>query len=53
VRAAAVLDRQTPDALSRIRATVREAMAPYAGADGVHRVPMPAVLVTATKAPPP
>jgi SAM-dependent methyltransferase len=53
VRAAAVLDRQTPEALDRIRASIREAMAPYAGADGVHRVPMPAVLVTATKAPPP
>lgn len=48
VRTAAVLKRQSPDALERIRASVREAMEAYAEG-GVYRLPMPAVLVTATK----
>lgn len=48
VRTAAVLQRQSPAALDRIRDFARAAMAAYAHG-GVYRVPMPAVLVTATK----
>jgi ubiquinone/menaquinone biosynthesis C-methylase UbiE len=48
VRAAATLRAQRPEALKAIRESVREAIAEYAS-DGIHRVPMPAVLATATK----
>ena len=50
VRAAAVLRRQPPETLTRIRDEVRDAVAAYADGD-VYRVPMPAVLVTGTKPP--
>jgi ubiquinone/menaquinone biosynthesis C-methylase UbiE len=48
VRAAATLKAQRPEALKAIRESVREAVAEYASG-GVHRVPMPAVLATASK----
>lgn len=48
VRAAATLKAQRPESLKAIRESVREAVAEYAR-DGVYRVPMPAVLATATK----
>ena len=48
VRAAAALKAQRPDALKAIRESIREAMAEYARG-GVCRVPMPAVLASATK----
>ena len=48
VRAAATLRAQCPEALEAIRESVREAVAEFASG-GVHRVPMPAVLATATK----
>jgi ubiquinone/menaquinone biosynthesis C-methylase UbiE len=49
VRAAATLKAQRPEALKAIRESVREAAVGYMR-DGVYRVPMPAVLATATKA---
>ena len=48
VRAAAVLKRQPPDVLVRIRDTVRESMSAYAVGGG-YRIPMPATLTTGTK----
>jgi ubiquinone/menaquinone biosynthesis C-methylase UbiE len=48
VRAAATLKAQRPEALKAIGESVREAVAEYASA-GVYRIPMPAVLATATK----
>jgi ubiquinone/menaquinone biosynthesis C-methylase UbiE len=50
VRAAAVLKRQPRETLTRIRHEVRDAVAAYLDGD-VHRVPIPAVLVTGTKPP--
>jgi ubiquinone/menaquinone biosynthesis C-methylase UbiE len=50
VRAAALLKRQPPEALDRIRVATREALAPFEQG-GSFRVPMPAVLVHATKPP--
>ena len=47
VRAGAVLKRQPPEVLARIRESVREAMADYSVGDG-YRVPMPACLVSGT-----
>jgi SAM-dependent methyltransferase len=48
VRTAALLRRQPPSVLSRVRGVVREAMAGYADGD-VLRLPMPAVVVSASK----
>lgn len=48
VRAAAVLKRQPPEVLKRIRDEVRAAMSAYAVSGG-YRVPMPAVLTAGTK----
>jgi SAM-dependent methyltransferase len=48
-RTAALLQRQDPHALTRIRLAVRAAMAGYRGDDGGYRIPMPAVLVTGVK----
>lgn len=48
VRADATLRAQRPEVLKAIRESVREAIAEHAS-DGIHRVPMPAVLATATK----
>lgn len=48
VRAAAVLKRQPPAVLDRIRDSVRKRMAAYA-VDGGYRIPMPAVLTTGIK----
>jgi ubiquinone/menaquinone biosynthesis C-methylase UbiE len=48
VRAAATLKAQRPEALKAIRESVREAVAEFA-TGGVYRIPMPAVLATATK----
>jgi hypothetical protein len=48
VRAAATLRAQRPEVLKAIRESVREAVTEWAG-DGVHRIPMPAVLATAAK----
>ena len=45
MRAGAVLKRQPPEVLERIRESVREAMADYSVGGG-YRVPMPACLVT-------
>jgi ubiquinone/menaquinone biosynthesis C-methylase UbiE len=50
VRAAATLKAQRPEALKAIRESVRNAVAEYANG-GVHRIPMAAVLATATKPP--
>jgi len=48
VRAAAILNAQTPDALAKIEETVAETAAPYREG-GELRVPMPCVLASATK----
>jgi SAM-dependent methyltransferase len=48
-RTAALLHRQAPHALTRIRLAVRERLAAYREPDGVYRIPMPAVLVTGVK----
>jgi SAM-dependent methyltransferase len=48
VRAAAVLKRQRPDVLARIRDTVRDVVSAYVVDDG-YRVPMPAVLASGIK----
>ncbi len=50
VRAAAVLKRQPPDVLARIRQTVRAEIETYVDGE-CYRIPMPAVLTTATKPP--
>jgi hypothetical protein len=50
VRAAAVLKRQPPDVLARIRRSVRAEIENYADGE-CYRIPMPAVLTTATKPP--
>jgi ubiquinone/menaquinone biosynthesis C-methylase UbiE len=50
VRAAALLKRQSEEALGRIRDSIRQATEQYTD-DGRYRVPMPAVLVTGTRAP--
>jgi ubiquinone/menaquinone biosynthesis C-methylase UbiE len=49
VRTAAVLRRQSPDALARVRVSFRDTMAAYVDGDVV-RVPMPAVVITGSKA---
>jgi hypothetical protein len=48
VRAAAVLQAQTPDALMRIRAAVRDKVSAFAR-DGAVQYPMPAVIASAEK----
>ena len=48
VRAAAVLQRQPPEVLNRIRQSVSGAMNAYAHG-GIYQVPMPAVLTTAAR----
>jgi hypothetical protein len=48
VRAAALLVRQPPGVLDEVRRSMRERLAPYAEG-GALRVPMPAVVVRATK----
>jgi SAM-dependent methyltransferase len=48
VRTSAALQAQTPQALSAIRRAVHAALQPYVDTEGVG-VPMPAVLVSATK----
>jgi len=50
VRAAAVLKRQPPDVLARIRQAVRAEIETYVDGER-YRIPMPAVLTTATKPP--
>lgn len=48
VRAAATLRAQRPEVLKAIRESVRAAVAQYAS-DGLHRIPMPAILATGAK----
>ena len=50
VRTGAILRRQAPDALARVRDSFRTAMAAYVEGDVV-RVPMPAVVVAGSKSP--
>ena len=49
VRTSAVLRAQTPAALEKIRAAVRDSAAGYARSDGSCEIPMPAVLASATR----
>ena len=51
VRTAAVLMRQPPAVLARIRQEIGAAVAAYADSDGGYRIPMPVVLTTGVKPP--